>query len=352
MITVLLGLLLGGAGVVTAGVVLARAGDLIAAHTRMGGLWIGAVFLALATSLPEFLTSGIAVRLGSPDIAAGNLFGSNMANMLILGLINLRPGSDLFRRAALDQALSVTHATVLTAVATAFILIDSPSIFGTTGPGALLILALYIGGSRILFMHSATLRAATAEPELAREPEFAGHAESPASGQEKSFTSAAKDRPPLASAIRRFLLGAALILVAAPLFTYSADRGAELTGISESFIGTVVMGIATSLPELVTSLMALRLRAYDLAVGNLFGSNAVNMAMFGLLDPLHSSGPILAEVSLVHAFTGVASIIMMALGLAAIVYRAKGRFSMLEPSSLLLVLTYLASVAMIFTWGT
>lgn len=75
-----------------------------------------------------------------------------------------------------------------------------------------------------------------------------------------------------------FLAGAAVILVAAPQFARSAKGIAEVTGIGATFIGTWLVGFSTSLPELVTSLAAVRLRAYDLAVGNLFGSNALNMS--------------------------------------------------------------------------
>ena len=70
--------------VVMAGTVLARNGDVIAARTKLGGASVGSVFLALATSLPEIVTDISAVRLGAIDLAAGDLPGSSMANMLIL----------------------------------------------------------------------------------------------------------------------------------------------------------------------------------------------------------------------------------------------------------------------------
>jgi hypothetical protein len=67
-------------------------------------------------SLPELVADVAAVRLEAPDIAAGDLFGSNMANMLILALVSLVPGTDLFRGAALDNALSASLAIALAAV--------------------------------------------------------------------------------------------------------------------------------------------------------------------------------------------------------------------------------------------
>lgn len=92
----MLGFVLSAVAVIAAGVVLARAGDVIAARTRLGSVWVGTIFLAGATSLPELATDVAAVRMGAPDLAAGDLFGSTMANMLILGLVSFSPGRELF----------------------------------------------------------------------------------------------------------------------------------------------------------------------------------------------------------------------------------------------------------------
>jgi cation:H+ antiporter len=80
---------LSAATIVAAGTKLAHYGDKIAELTGLGRLWIGAVLIAGATSLPEVLTDVSAALMNEPDLAIGDLFGSNMANMLILGLIDL-----------------------------------------------------------------------------------------------------------------------------------------------------------------------------------------------------------------------------------------------------------------------
>jgi len=117
-----------GIVVVGAGTVLARNGDRIAALTNLGGLWVGSVLLALATSLTDIA----AIRIGAHDLAAGDLFGSSMANMLILALIALVPaGVDVFRKAALDHALYASLAIVMTSIATVTILMrPTNSLFG------------------------------------------------------------------------------------------------------------------------------------------------------------------------------------------------------------------------------
>ena len=330
---VLLGLLAGAAGVVYAGVMLARSADVIARRTGLGGLWLGMVLLAFATSLPELITAGTAAWIGAPDLAAGDLFGSNMANMLILAVLNLLPRTEVFRRASLDQSLSAAFAISLTAIAGGFVLLRTPLSLGIFGPGSLLLLVAYLVGSRAILRHALaaeTLRGvvgAGPAPDAAAEP--AGS---------------------MRRAVWTFVLGSALVTVTAPVFAVSAEGAVELTGLTESFVGVIVLGVATSLPEVVTSLAALRLGAHDLAVGNLFGSNAINMVMFAPLD-LVTPNPILSAVDPVHAFAGLASIVMMALALAAIGFRSRRRLSLLEPGSGLIILTYIVSVAMVMRWG-
>ena len=328
----LMGLIVGGAGVVAAGVMLARSGDVLAARTRLGGLWFGMVFLAFATSLPELVTAATAVRIGAPDLAAGDLFGSNMANMALLALLNLLPGAAVFQRAALDQSLAASHAISMTSIAAAFVLIGPPPLFGWIGLGPVILLMAYLAGTRAIFMHSATAREAVAEAETVEAPTTrAGWTTRAAAG--------------------RFLLGMAIVAVAAPLFAISADGVVRLTGLHESFVGAVVLAVATSLPEFVASLAAIRTGAYDLAVANLFGSNAINMVMLAPLDLLHTSGTLLSSISDVHAFAALASVVMMSLAFGAIVFRTERRIMSLEPSSALIVLVYFLTLAVLYGWS-
>lgn len=74
---------------VGAGIRLARDGDLVAAGTGLGGMWVGAILVAAMTSLPEFTTDMSAVWRNVPGLAVGDLFGSNTANVLILATADL-----------------------------------------------------------------------------------------------------------------------------------------------------------------------------------------------------------------------------------------------------------------------
>jgi cation:H+ antiporter len=124
---------------------------------------------------------------------------------------------------------------------------------------------------------------------------------------------------------------------------------AEITGISTTFIGTSLVGIVTSLPELVTTFAAVRLGAFDLAVGNLFGSNAFNMAILFIADMAYWKGPLLAAVEPAHAVTALVGIVLMSVGNMGLIYRAEKRFLLIEPDSALMILGYVLGMGLIFS---
>ena len=328
--------------VVLAGTRLARHGDVIAARTQLGGLWVGSLFLAAATSLPELVTDIAAIRLGAPDLAAGDLFGSSMANMLILAVVNLLPrGGDLFQHAALDHVLYAALAISLSCVAAIFILVPTPATMLGVGPGSAVIFVAYLLASRAIFRHTTIARRTGQVIEMSGTP---GEATAPPLGSERTRE--------LRRAIAGFAVAAVVILAAAPVLAHSAERIAVLSGLGSTLVGTWLVGLTTSLPELVTSLAAVRLRSYDLAVGNLFGSNALNMTMFLPLDLASTEGPLLAIVQPAHVLTAMVGVVLMAVALAALVYRARGRLTLLEPSSAIIVLGYLLGLGLLFAVAT
>lgn len=330
MITLIAWFLLGSAGIIVAGTFLARAADVIAARTKLGGVWVGTILVATATSLPEIGTDVSAVLRGAVDLAVGDLFGSSMANMLILGIIALAPaGREVFRRATLDHALFAALATIMTAVAALAIVVRPEAALGRLGVTSIGLLALYLVASRLMASHTSVARVAEQVVEMTPAADLA-HAETEAmSLRRASFT---------------FGIAAFAILTITPWFAGIAHRLAEASGIGQTVVGTLLVGLTTSLPELVTSLTAVRLGAFDLAVGNLFGSNAFNMAMFGALDLASAPGPVLAIADEAHVVSAFAAIILMGMALAALVYRPARRGRVSIPMSVLLVAGYLSGV--------
>ncbi len=111
--------------IVYAAIQLTKYGDVIAIRTRLGGMFVGTLLLAGVTSLPEVLTTLSALGEGAPDLAAGNLLGSNMFNMLLLAVLDiLHSKHRLLRKAAFKHALSGSLTIFMIGLVVFFILAD------------------------------------------------------------------------------------------------------------------------------------------------------------------------------------------------------------------------------------
>jgi cation:H+ antiporter len=310
--------------VVAAGVALTRAADTIAEITGLGRAWIGAMLVAGATSIPEIATDVSAVRMHAPNLAAGDLFGSSLANMLILAVINqLSRRGSVLRNAAIENGLIACLAIILNTLGALFVLTQSRAKLLGVSPEAVLLLLVYLVGTRAVYRNGVihAQAAASAVPPQKRVPSES-----------------------LKRTIAVFAGAAALILAASPPLAWSAKHVAQLSGLGNTFVGTWLLGLSTSLPELVTSFAAVRIGAFDLAVGNLFGSNSFNMIIFLMLDLASPSGSIFAGLSPAHAISGTLAVVLMSLGLASILYRAERRFFMVEPDSALMIVVYALSI--------
>jgi cation:H+ antiporter len=328
MLLYVLAFLASAAVVVAAGIALTRSADAIAEATGLGRAWIGAVLLAGATSLPEVATDVSAVRMHAPNLAAGDLFGSSLANMLILAVIDQlsRKGSVL-RSAAVENALIACLAIILNGLGALFVLTRWRTTLLGVSPESALLLLVYLGGTRAVYRNGvrhAQTRAAEAPPQK----RAADHS--------------------LKRTLAAFAGAAAVILAASPGLAWSAKNIAEISGLGNTFVGTWLLGLSTSLPEFVTSFAAVRIGALDLAVGNLFGSNSFNMVIFVVLDLASPSGSIFGGLSPAHAISGTLAVVLMGLGLASILYRAERRFFMVEPDSALMLVVYALSIWIVY----
>jgi cation:H+ antiporter len=322
--------------IVFAGTKLSRYGDQIAELTGLGGLWIGVVLMSAATSLPEVFTTISAGWIDAPDLAAGNLFGAGMSNMLTLGLIDLlHRQKRVWQQAALEHTLTAALAMTLTGLAAFFVLLKADVTRLGVGLGSLVLFLLYVLGMRLVFRQEDMKRREREQEALDQ-------------GSADLHDSGGTRRLELRRAVIGFSVGALALLVAAPFLAWSAERIAQETGTSTTFIGTSLVAITTSMPELVVSIAAVRRGAFDLAVGNLFGSNAFNMAAFFFADVAYRSGALLSSVSPTHALTALWSILMMNIGLMGIISRAEKRFMLIEPDSLLMIVAYVLGLWLLF----
>jgi cation:H+ antiporter len=328
---------LSGLAIIFAGTKLSQYGDRIAEYSGLGRLWIGVVLMAAATSLPEMLTVISAVLIDAPDLAVGDLFGAGLTNMLTLALIDLAHRTKrVWQQTALDQALIASLAVIMTGLAGLLIMVKHSVSIVQIGAGTLAIAVIYLFGMRVVLRQESMRRRAEQLQRVVQSTGASDHT---------------MKKHSLKQAGLGFAAAAGGILIAAPLLADSAVQIAETTGISSTFIGTSLVAIVTSLPEMVTAFAAVRMGAFDLAVGNLFGSNAFNMGILFFADMAYRKGPLLGAVNNAHAVTALVSILLMSVGIMGIIYRAEKRFFFVEPDSALMILGYLIGMGLIFSLG-
>lgn len=323
--------------IVVAGNYMAKAAEVIGERTGMGGSLAGLILLAAATSLPEFAINVNAVRLpdsaSGVDLAMGNVLGSSLFNLLILGVIDLvvRSEQRMFSSLSAAHALSALVSVGLTAIVLMFILLDRektslPLQLFHVGLGPILCGVFYFFSIRLIYLDQQMAHRMADEEQAASEPE------------EPTMS--------LMVAVTVYLATAVAIFVAAAYLAPVADRFAQITGLGGTFVGSTLLALTTSLPELVTTIAAVRIGASDMAIGNIFGSNTFNIVILLPVDAFYTDGSLLAAASLVHAITAAAVILLTCVAMMSILYRAEKRYWIIEPDALLVVLLALAAL-----WG-
>ncbi|NMB87138.1 MAG: sodium:calcium antiporter [Chloroflexi bacterium] len=315
--------------IVFAATKLAEYGDIISVRTGLGGMFIGVILMAGATSLPEVLTTVNSIQAGIPDLAAGNIFGSNMFNMFLLGVIDLLNRRErILRQVIRRHTLSGSIAAMLIAATAFFIVADIDVQIGWVGLDSLVILAMYLVGIHLLRTDSLS-----------------------ASGAESAPPEIDADMPPLSHALIGFAAASLLLVIVMPYLVSSSSEIAEITGLGTGFVGTALVGIVTSLPELVTTIAAVRLGVYDLALGNLFGSNMFNIFTAGLADLFMTDGRFLSVISPGFLLVCLLGLIMTMMGVIGNQAKIEKRFFFIEIDAVLLILVYIGGLFLIYARG-
>jgi cation:H+ antiporter len=318
--------------IIVAGTFLSKYADAIAELTGLGRLLIGGVLLAGATSLPELTVDISAVRLGAVDLAVGDLVGSSLMNLLILALLDMSRHSRgrMLSKQGAAHALSGSVSAALTCLV-ALGLLTSRTIAVREilwiSPSILMIVVAYLFGVRLIYLDQRIAQRAAAEKGIEL--------------QQHVLTMS------LRQALAGFAVCAAAILLAGPFLAEAADKLAEETGLGGTFVGTTLVAFSTSLPELVSSLAAVRLGAHDLAIGNVYGSNAFNMVLLAPLDAIHPE-PLLAAASASHAITCVAVVLATLVAIMGQLYQSESRVRLIEPDAWLVILIVLGALALVY----
>jgi cation:H+ antiporter len=327
MSTDIIQFLVAAAVIIAAGAALTQCGDIIANRTKLGGLLVGTILIAGATSLPELGVNITSVRRGDADLAVGDLVGSSLMNLAILAVLDLTRYSRgrMLSQASANQALGATSSVALTAIVAIFILLSAelgPIEIWRVGPGTIVILVGYLLCLRLIH-HGRRASAEEADEKQAIWPPFLRNLS-------------------LKGAIAGYVVAGAVILIAAPFVSRAAGNLAEQTGLGGTFFGSTFVALSTSLPEVATTFTAVRMRALDMAMGNILGSNCFNMVLLIPLD-LAFEGSLLAAASPSHAYTAMCVIVVTCVVLLSQLYPVERKKPLLEPDGWLAIALIVAS---------
>jgi cation:H+ antiporter len=230
----------------------------LALALRVPQILIGLTVVAYGTSAPEIIVGVEAAGAGHGDVALGNVIGSNIANIgLILGVAALikpaRIHGDL-RRRELPVLLLSTASMPL-------VLLDGV-VSGWEGAALLLVALVYTGAMAQAARSASRLALATAAASTTTQAADAAGAPRPLGTPRAALTTA---------------IGLVVLLLGGHQFVHGAIAVARSLGMSEQLVGLTIVAVGTSLPELITSVIAARRGHSDLVVGNVVGSNIFNV---------------------------------------------------------------------------
>lgn len=291
--------------IIVAGSRLSFYADVLAIKFRISSSVIGALLVSFITSLPELTTTlGSIVTVHSPDMALGNIFGSNLFNLSIIAFCDIVFIKDgVFRNINRGEARPAAMSLGIIAIAAAGLLTPVGfTIFGLNfGLGSVFVIAGYIYFFRRMHKSGGL--------EELMEAEDAGDAD------EKSTS----------GAVAAFVVCALLIVASGVSLAVIADRIAKAGGMTHSFMGILFLATATSLPELSVGISAVRRRSYDLLLGTVLGSNIFNVLVIAIADLLYLDAPLKIPVNLgwTHLFSAGCAMLATLVVLAGILFKPR-----------------------------
>jgi cation:H+ antiporter len=317
--------------ILISGTYLSKYGDIIAEKTGLGRTWIGVVLMASVTSLPELVTgiSSVAV-FDLPEIAVGNILGACMLNLLMIPVLDVIGGSaPISTRVHQGHILTAGFGILLLGlVGLSMILGKSLLAIGWIGINSFFFISIYLVAMRMVFVY-----------EKRRIAEFVKEM-----AEEVQYRHVSKSR-----AYALFGLNALLIIAAAIYLPHIGEEIAARTGLGQTFVGSVLIAISTTLPELVVSISALMIGAADMAVGNLFGSTVFNIFVLAVDDFFFTAGPLLAHVSENHLVSTVSAIIALAIAVIGLIYRADKKLLFFAWDSFGILAVYVFALFFLYT---
>lgn len=273
----------------------------IATRFGVSQMVIGLTIVAMGTSMPEFCVSMVSALKGTPDLAVGNVVGSNTLNTLLIVGCSALVAPIIVKRSSvkrdipfavvasllmllfcLDGAIGRVDAAVLFAGFCLFMFVTLKYAKTTEEPAA----AVATNGAATATAISEASSSQTSALE-ASSSQVSAHEASSSEASQASGTSMLK-------AVVMLVVGLLCLIAGSNMFVDNASFVASSLGVSDAVIGLTIVAGGTSLPELATSMVSAKKGNSDIAIGNVIGSNVFNILMIigitGLVKPMHIAG--------------------------------------------------------------
>lgn len=268
----------------------------IATRFGVSQMVIGLTIVAMGTSMPEFCVSMVSALKGTPDLAVGNVVGSNTLNTLLIVGCSALVAPIMVKRSSvkrdipfavvasllmllfcLDGAIGRVDAAVLFAGFCLFMFVTLKYAKTTEGPAATV--ATSGAATTTGISEASTSQASSSEA-----------SSSETSAQEASQASGTS----MLKAVVMLVVGLLCLIAGSNMFVDNASFVASSLGVSDAVIGLTIVAGGTSMPELATSMVSAKKGNSDIAIGNVIGSNVFNILMIigitGLVKPMHIAG--------------------------------------------------------------
>lgn len=309
-----------------------RQADALQARTGAGEALIGMLLLGLITALPELSVTLTASFAGNAPLAVNNLLGGMSLNVALLAFADA-----LVRREALTSAIA--SPTPLLQGALAVVLLSAAASATVVGDVPVLGIGLWLwaiaaGYVACLWLVKKTRGRRSWVP--------AGDGGQAPDGEEQR-----EDR----SAVRILAsaaFGAAFILAAGFVLARSGEALATQTGLGASFFGAAFLALATSLPEMSIVFSAVRIRRYEMAIGDIFGANLFGLALLFAVDAAYDGPPVLNEVGRFSSFAALLAILVTGLLLAGLLERRHRMVLRMGVDSLAVLAAYFGGLAVLY----
>lgn len=283
----------------------------VARHYNMPTFLIGMVIIGFGTSAPEMIVSAVSALQGNPQIALGNAYGSNITNIaLILGI------TALMKPILVDKNALTREMPILLAV-TALAIVQLYDLSVSRFDAILMLFVFAVVMARNIYNGKRSRVAFLENQELI----------------EKKIT--------LGKSVFFLILGLVFLIISSRLLVWGAVSIAHYFGVSDLLIGLTIVAIGTSLPELASSIAAVRKGENDIALGNVLGSNLFNtlavVGIAGLISPMKADPEILYRDLPIMAF--------LTLILIPMAFRRQKENRINRISGFILVLCYASYIA-------